>query len=144
MQMRLKISPSAQKYFHHYLDASNNVKLYAYSFGTHTYVTHMHTCTCRQEQFIVECVNFVASRAPRHMKAGTVLTREMVVVILSSIQTFIRFVSKYKCSCGCITAWFPCKGRDLSNSCKLLFHICVLHFGKYLEVCEISIWQLVF
>lgn len=52
------------------------------------------TCVCTQEPFIIECVNFVASRAPKPITAGTVLTQEMVVVILSCIQPFVRYVPK--------------------------------------------------
>lgn len=42
-----------------------------------------------QEPFIIECVNFVASRAPKPITSGTVLTQEMVVLILSCIQPFV-------------------------------------------------------
>ena len=123
VQMRLTVSPSVQSVFtvvwmqaivlnmtctplvHTHMYNTSHTHMYNTSHThmhkhctTHLYThTHTHTHICTQEPFIVECVNFVASRAPKPITAGTVLTQEMVVVILSCIQPFVRFVSTYEC-----------------------------------------------
>ena len=111
VQMRLTVSPSVQSVFtvvwmqaivlnmtctpvvHTHMCNTSHTTLHNTPVHTHTH-THTHLT---QEPFIVECVSFVASRAPKPITAGTVLTQEMVVVILSCIQPFVRFVSTYEC-----------------------------------------------
>ena len=117
VQMRLTVSPSVQSVFtvvwmqaivlnmtctplvHTHMYNTSHTTRHTQHCITHLYThTHTHTHThLTQEPFIVECVNFVASRAPKPITAGTVLTQEMVVVILSCIQPFVRFVSTYEC-----------------------------------------------
>ena len=85
---------------------------------THMQTHPSHTHSCTQEPFIIECVNFVASRAPKPITTGTVLSQEMVVLILSCIQPFVGYV-------------------DLSFRVGFLYlNVCVCYmYFAYLHVC---------